>query len=120
MKKCPTSDPDRDRNLSSPFRYSACSDGGTSYACLDTSAFTENGVRYGFVALSLDITGGPSSCCECYEATFLEGPMKDETMIVQVTGVLSAFTTRGGRENSLPLSFILSEKTSKWSRDAVQ
>ncbi len=56
---------------------SACSDGGTSYACMDTSAFTLEKAdgsiqRYAFAALPLDIAGGPYSCCECYEATFTE------------------------------------------------
>ena len=64
--------------------YSACSDGGTSYACLDTSAFTEDGQRYAFAAISLDTTGGPYSCCECYEATFSEGPMAGQSLQVQM------------------------------------
>ena len=66
--------------------YSACSETGTSYACLDTSAFTENGQRYAFAAIELDITSSdnPVSCCECYEASYDSGPLAGETIQVQM------------------------------------
>ena len=86
VKGCSVVKPGAEQERVDPNAYSACSDGGTSYACLDTTAFTENGQRYAFAAIELDITSSSNtvSCCECYEATILEGPMEGETIHVQM------------------------------------
>ena len=66
-----------------PGTTSACGDGGSAYACLDTSGFTlrkpSGGVqRFGFAAVNVRLPNGQGGgllgarCCECYETTFTE------------------------------------------------